>query len=133
MAFLFSCDICCSVLIPITILTLVALWVILKSFFPKPKVSDFHKKYVLITGCDTGFGRTTAIRLDRLGFHVIAACLTNEGKESIQEVCSDRLIGVLMDVTDSKQIQAVYEEVKQVIPCNAGNLCKGILASIRVP
>jgi hypothetical protein len=33
-------------------------------------------KVVVITGCDTGFGRMLAERLHRAGFTVIAACLT---------------------------------------------------------
>jgi NADPH:quinone reductase-like Zn-dependent oxidoreductase len=125
MAPLFSKDLSLAVLIFITIPALLAIWLLFKSFLPRPKVHDFNKKYVLITGCDTGFGRTTAILLDQLGFHVIAACLAQKGKESIQEVCSDRLIGVLMDVTDSKQIQDVYEEVKRIIPGDAGKLTDG--------
>ena len=33
-------------------------------------------KVVVVTGCDTGFGRLTAARLHSDGFTVIAACLT---------------------------------------------------------
>ncbi|KAK3753823.1 hypothetical protein QZH41_005376 [Actinostola sp. cb2023] len=91
------------------------LWYLLKSFFPKPKVGDFSNKYVLITGCDSGFGKTTAIRLDQMGFHVISCCLTREGKENFQTVCSDRLVSVLMDVTDSKQIRDVFVQVKNIV------------------
>ena len=84
-------------------------------FFRKPKVGDYNKKYVLITGCDSGFGKNNAIRLDELGFRVIAGCLTNEGKENLQGVCSDRLVSVLMDVTNSKQIQEVFTIVKSMV------------------
>ena len=33
-------------------------------------------KVVMVTGCDTGFGRSLAERLHGLGFTVVAACLT---------------------------------------------------------
>lgn len=120
MAALFSCEICYFVLIPISTLTLLVFWVFLKSFLPKPKIKDFHKKYVLITGCDTGFGRRVAILLDKLGFNVIATCLTNKGKETIEEVCSSRLISAVMDVSDSKQINDVFDKVKKIIPREEG-------------
>jgi hypothetical protein len=37
-------------------------------------IGDWFTKYVLITGCDTGFGRLTAVALDKqgTGCHVIA-------------------------------------------------------------
>ena len=101
--------------IPTSIIALLILWYFLKSLLPKPKVGDYHNKYVLITGCDTGFGKNTAIRLDELGFRVIAGCLTKEGQENLQSVCSDRLVSVLMNVTDSKQIQDVFVQVKNMV------------------
>ena len=77
-------------------------------------------KYVMITGCDTGFGREIAVRLDLLGARVIATCLTSEGRAGLRRVCSSRLMTVLLDITQSSQIQRVYEEVKRVIPRDEG-------------
>ena len=79
---------------------------------PKPKI-DIKGKYVLITGCDTGFGRATAIELDRMGAYVLATCLTNEGEKSLKSVTSDKLKTFQMDVTNSKHIKDVYEEIKK--------------------
>ena len=79
---------------------------------PKPKI-DIKGKYVLITGCDTGFGRATAIELDRMGAYVLATCLTNEGEKSLKSVTSDKLKTFQMDVTNSKHIKHVYEEIKK--------------------
>ncbi|XP_074615141.1 retinol dehydrogenase 7-like isoform X2 [Acropora palmata] len=79
---------------------------------PKPKI-DIKGKNVLITGCDTGFGRATAIELDRMGVHVFATCLTNEGEKSLKSVTSDKLKTFQMDVTNSKRIKDVYEEIKK--------------------
>ncbi|XP_015759500.1 PREDICTED: dehydrogenase/reductase SDR family member 9-like isoform X1 [Acropora digitifera] len=97
---------------------------------PKPKI-DIKGKYVLITGCDTGFGRATAIELDRMGAYVLATCLTNEGEKSLKSVTSDKLKTFQMDVTNSKHIKHVYEEIKKEtsldglwgVVNNAGILC----------
>ena len=79
---------------------------------PRPKI-DIKGKYVLITGCDTGFGRATAIELDSMGAYVLATCLTNEGEQSLKSVTSDKLKTFQMDVTNSKHIKDVYEEIKK--------------------
>ena len=72
-------------------------------------------KYVLITGCDTGFGRATAIQLDKMGACVLATCLTKEGEQSLKSVTSDRLKTYQMDVTNSQQIKDVYKEIWEEI------------------
>ena len=102
-------------LIPTFVLTLLAAWYFLKWLLPKPLVSDFKNKFVLITGCDSGFGRMSAIRLDQMGFRVIGTCLTKEGKENLESSCSNRLVGVLMDVTNSKQIHDAFARVKDLV------------------
>jgi len=81
---------------------------------------DIRGKYVLITGCDSGFGREIAIRLDKVGVCVLATCLTKEGEQSLKSVTSDKLKIFQMDVTNSKQIKEIYEEVKRAIPSDKG-------------
>ena len=81
---------------------------------------DPQGKYVLITGCDSGFGREAAIRLDNLGFHVFATCLQNKGREYLKMKCSNRIRTVLLDVTKEDEIKRVFEEVKRSIPENTG-------------
>ena len=67
---------------------------------------------VLITGCDTGFGKELAIRLaSQLGFTVFAGCY---GKESCKEasfVDEPFIIPIHMDVTNQKHVDSAYEEV----------------------
>lgn len=109
-------------IVPTSILALLVLWYFLKLLLPKPKVSDFKNKFVLITGCDTGFGNMSAIRLDEMGFRVIATCLTKEGVDLLQTSCSDRLVGMVMDVTNSTQIRDVYTKVKSLV-AEKGSLC----------
>ena len=87
-------------------------------------MSDLRNKYVFITGCDTGFGHETAIRLDKMKVHVLATCLTKEGEQSLKSVTSDRLKTFQMDVTNSQQIKDVYEKVKEILPSGQGEFKK---------
>lgn len=93
----------------------------LRRLIPRSKV-DVKDKFVLITGCDSGFGQETAVRLDKMGACVLATCLTKEGEQSLKSVASDRLKTFQMDVTSSQQIKEVYEEVERYIPYNTGKL-----------
>lgn len=77
-------------------------------------------KCVFITGCDSGFGLNTAKQLDSLGFTVIATCLTSEGEQRLREDCSKNLHVINMDVTDTKQVQAAYDYVKNTIKSEKG-------------
>lgn len=86
---------------------------------PRSKVA-IKGKYVLITGCDSGFGRETAIRLDKMGVCVLATCLTKQGEQSLKSVTSNKLKTFQMDVTNSQQIREVYEEVERRIPSDTG-------------
>ena len=110
------------------ILVFIALFTIyfVARLLPKSKI-DLKGKYVLITGCDRGFGRATARALDKMGACVLATCLTKEGEQSLKSVTSDKLKTFQMDVTNSKQIRDVYSEVRREIssgtlqlrPCHA--------------
>lgn len=79
-------------------------------------IDDITNKCVLITGCDSGFGRALAKQLDVLGCRVFATCLTSQGAESLDEETSDRLKTVHLDVTSSGSISAALEYVKNNIP-----------------
>lgn len=82
---------------------------------------DIRGKFVLITGCDSGFGRETAIRLDKMGVCVLVTCLTKQGEESLKSVTSKQLQTFQLDVTNAQQVKEVYEEVKGRIPSVTGN------------
>ena len=84
---------------------------------------DIKGKFVLIRGCDSGFGRETAIRLDKMGVCVLATCLTKQGEESLKSVTSNKLQTFQLDVTNTQQVEEVYEEVKRKIPSDAGITC----------
>ena len=80
--------------------------------------SDF--RYVLITGCDSGFGNLIAKKLDQRGCHVFAACLTEKGADALKAESSERLQTVIIDVTKTESIRSAYEEVKGAIPKDKG-------------
>ena len=101
--------------------TITVLWLTLK-FLAKRKVQNLHTKYVFITGCDSGFGRETAIRLDNMGVHVLAACLTKQGAQDLKSMTSGKLKTFQMDVTDSQQIKDAFRQVKNLLPSGQGKL-----------
>ncbi|XP_030198559.1 retinol dehydrogenase 1 [Gadus morhua] len=75
------------------------------------KLDSFHTKHVFITGCDSGFGNLLAKSLDRKGFNVIAACLTEQGASQLSSGASRRLKTVLLDVTNAESVRRAGEFV----------------------
>ena len=71
---------------------------------------------VLITGCSTGIGRASALRLDAAGWRVCAGVRKEEDAESIAAAGSDRLQPVIVDVTDSASIDLCRERVEKDCP-----------------
>ncbi|XP_007467829.1 PREDICTED: 11-cis retinol dehydrogenase isoform X2 [Lipotes vexillifer] len=68
--------------------------------------------FVFVTGCDSGFGRLLALRLDQRGFRVLASCLTPSGAEDLERVASSRLHTTLLDVTDPQSIRQAAKWVE---------------------
>ncbi|MFM8527237.1 MAG: oxidoreductase [bacterium] len=66
-------------------------------------------KPVLITGCSTGIGRATAIRLAGSGWKVIA---TARKPESIADLASAGCQTLALDVTDEASMKAAVEQVE---------------------
>ncbi|XP_054033466.1 retinol dehydrogenase 7-like [Dryobates pubescens] len=75
-----------------------------------PRLSE---KFVLITGCDSGFGNLLARQLDARGLPVLAACLTEAGAARLRAEASSRLQTVLLDVTSSQSIAAAAAWVRE--------------------
>ncbi|CAD5117585.1 DgyrCDS6343, partial [Dimorphilus gyrociliatus] len=67
-------------------------------------ITDLYKRYVLITGCDSGFGKSLAVHLDSKGIPVIATCLTEEGEKDLKHECSSRIQTFILDVTNDEQV-----------------------------
>ena len=85
-----------------------------------PRVGRFDDRYILVTGCDTGFGYEIAKRLDALGCHVFAACLTEKGETQLRKTASSRLKTVSMNVADGTSVRRAYSEVEKAIPKGKG-------------
>lgn len=101
-----------EVLIALVVVPLV--WYITRKRYIKVAL-NMKGRYVLITGCDAGFGRAVALQLDRMGALVLATCLTKEGEEGLKSVASDKLKAFQMDVTNSNQILDVFSEVNKLL------------------
>ncbi|CAH2224404.1 retinol dehydrogenase 7, gene 2 L homeolog isoform X1, partial [Pelobates cultripes] len=74
-------------------------------------LQNLSDKYVLITGCDTGFGNLLAKQLDRRGMLVLAACLTERGAEDLKKETSHRLQTIILDVADSQSVSSATKWV----------------------
>ncbi|GFY66007.1 estradiol 17-beta-dehydrogenase 2 [Trichonephila inaurata madagascariensis] len=85
---------------------------------PRFRVSSSNKA-VFVTGCDKGFGRLLAIRLDSLGYKVFAGCLEPEGKEAqkLKDVVSNNLEIIPLDVTQVDSVQNALEVVESKLGC----------------
>jgi NAD(P)-dependent dehydrogenase (short-subunit alcohol dehydrogenase family) len=66
---------------------------------------------VVVTGASTGIGRATALRLDSDGWRVFAGVRREADAEALSEAGSDRLVPVMLDVTDPGQIAAAAEQI----------------------
>ncbi|XP_055346888.1 17-beta-hydroxysteroid dehydrogenase type 6-like [Paramacrobiotus metropolitanus] len=78
----------------------------------KSKTVHPQGKAVLITGCDTGFGFETALRLYCMGFQVYAGCLDpkiNGGLTLSSVDKNNRLVTLTMDVTNAEQVDNAYQ------------------------
>uniref|UniRef100_A0A8D2Q6Y8 Uncharacterized protein n=1 Tax=Varanus komodoensis TaxID=61221 RepID=A0A8D2Q6Y8_VARKO len=88
---------------------------VIRWYRERQTVDNLREKHVLITGCDSGFGNQLARQLDLLGLRVLAACLTQEGADKMEEVTSDRLKTTILDVTSTESVAAATEWVKEQV------------------
>jgi NAD(P)-dependent dehydrogenase (short-subunit alcohol dehydrogenase family) len=85
---------------------------------------------VLVTGASTGIGRATVERLDTAGWRVFAGVRKQEDAEALSQAGSDRVLPLILDVTDSEQIAAAAKRIEE-----AGGQLEGLVnnAGIAVP
>ncbi|XP_071477438.1 retinol dehydrogenase 7-like [Diadema antillarum] len=86
----------------------------------RPYVDKLNERYVLITGCDSGFGNLLAKQLESLGVFVFAGCLTAKGAEQLDAETTERTKVLVLDVTKHEHVEAALEEVKKTIPSDRG-------------
>jgi NAD(P)-dependent dehydrogenase (short-subunit alcohol dehydrogenase family) len=86
---------------------------------------------VLVTGASTGIGRATVERLDAAGWRVFAGVRKQEDAEALSQAGSDRVLPLILDVTDSAQIAAAAKRIEE----EGGGQLEGLVnnAGIAVP
>ncbi|KAK3734784.1 hypothetical protein RRG08_059960 [Elysia crispata] len=80
----------------------------------------YEDTYVLITGCDTGFGNGAAVKFDQLGFNVFAGCYSAEKMEELSSKCSPKLCPFHLDVSSDASVNKALEIVTEKLPPNTG-------------
>lgn len=111
---------------------------------PLIKVSKLSERIVVVTGCDSGFGRSAALRLQSRGLKVIATCLTPNGLKSLQEEAARNGPGsvhcVSLDFTKPDDVDKAIAAIKAVVADrplhallnNAGVLKGGLVDSMPI-
>ncbi|XP_076089651.1 retinol dehydrogenase 16-like [Mytilus galloprovincialis] len=96
------------------------LWLLLKWYRNKEIIGNYGNRYIVITGCDSGFGYSLTKKLDELGFNVFAGCLTGEGLAKLKEETSSKVKPVMLDVSKTDSIERAFEFVQLNLPQNTG-------------
>lgn len=68
-------------------------------------------KSVLVTGASTGIGCATALHLDAAGWRVFAGVRREADAAALRKAGSERLVPLMLDVTDASQIAAAAERI----------------------
>lgn len=93
-------------------------------------------KSALITGASTGIGRVSALRLDAEGWRVFAGVRREEDAESLRQAASERLVPLMLDVTDAAQIASAAERIGEAgldgLVNNAGVAVPGPLEALPI-
>ena len=80
---------------------------------------------MFVSGCSSGIGRATVIRLLSAGWVVFASVRRDEDARSLKAELRDppQLHTLLLDISDEKQVEAAAAEVKSALTQRAARLC----------
>lgn len=82
-----------------------------------PRLEEPKGRAVLVTGCDSGFGRDLALALYERGWKVFACCLTDAGAKVLAERCGGGgMVALQMDVTKEADVERVVVAVEREAP-----------------
>ena len=127
---------------PIIYLILLFGFIRIYNFYLNNKKIIPYNKWVLITGCDSGFGYLLTTKLLNEGYNVIATCLTDYGLNGIKNIADrmhtkkNNIVYVKCDVTKENEIKRSIEVIKKkyqkidILINNAGKLHSEPLISI---
>ena len=76
-------------------------------------LAETNSRAVLITGSSTGIGAACALDLDRQGFRVFAGVRSEGDGRRLQEKASQRLVPVMLDVTEGETIHQAAELIRR--------------------
>ena len=110
--------VCCSCISWLIVLFII--YKVVDRLLRRLRIGDYGNRFVLVTGCDSGFGNLVTKRLDGLGCHVFAGCFTEKGEDDLRKSCSDRVHPFHLDVTKSEDVQKALEFVKSKLPSGKG-------------
>ncbi|KXS20054.1 NAD(P)-binding protein [Gonapodya prolifera JEL478] len=87
------------------------------SLWPSPRrLSRREGLGIVITGCDTGFGRVSAVNLAKKGFTVYAGCLFEKSIAELNAEGGGNIIGLKMDVTSDAEVSAAVAAIEKTSP-----------------
>ncbi|KAL4225102.1 Retinol dehydrogenase 16 [Mactra antiquata] len=81
----------------------------------KVEIKGLNRRWVCITGCDSGFGNLLAKNLDSKGVNVIAGCLTEKGATDLRSQTSSRVKTIIVDITDKESVARAFESTKKYV------------------
>jgi NAD(P)-dependent dehydrogenase (short-subunit alcohol dehydrogenase family) len=90
-------------------------------------------RVAVISGCSTGIGRASALRLDTAGWNVFAGVRKPEDAESLAAEASDRLTTLILDITDSASIDLARERLEREAPGGAHGLVNNAGVAVTGP
>jgi NAD(P)-dependent dehydrogenase (short-subunit alcohol dehydrogenase family)/catechol 2,3-dioxygenase-like lactoylglutathione lyase family enzyme len=76
------------------------------------KTKKNKNKAILVTGCDSGFGRSIAVQMAGLGFDVIAACYTQDGADFLASIATSTVVA---DLSTEKGLKDVVGAVHSIV------------------
>ena len=79
--------------------------------------SDARSPGIVITGSSSGIGEACALEFDKRGFRVFATVRSEVDAAALRRQASERLVPVMIDVTDTEMIAAAAETVGQSLSC----------------
>ena len=84
-------------------------------FIDFPASHEPSRSIVVVTGCDSGFGKYMALKLASLGYVVVSTCMTQEGAKDIEAKVAEVLV---CDLTLEESISRLGVAVHKLLAVN---------------